>query len=99
VRSFTLDLSIPAERDKLVADCADIDILVNNAGNIPSGTIEEMGDKAWRAAWELKLFGFIGLTRAYLTRMKEKRSGVIINIIGAAGERPDYNFIAGSAAN
>ena len=31
--------------------------------------------------------------------MKERRAGVIINIIGAAGERPDYNFIAGSTAN
>jgi 3-oxoacyl-[acyl-carrier protein] reductase len=99
VETHALDLAQPGERARLVKDCADIDILVNNAGNIPSGTIEEMGDAAWRDAWELKLFGFIDLTRAYFARMKERRSGVIINIIGAAGERPDYNYAAGSMAN
>ena len=99
IRTHALDLSDAAQREKLIAAAPDIDILVNNAGNIPSGTIDEMDDKAWRDAWELKLFGFIDLTRAYFARMKEKRGGVIINIIGAAGERPDYNYIAGSAAN
>jgi len=99
VNTYALDLSRPAARQKLIESCTDIDILVNNAGNIPSGTIDEMDDKTWREAWELKLFGFIDLTRAYFTRMKEKHNGVIINIIGAAGERPDYTYIAGSAAN
>jgi len=98
VRVFPLDLAEPALRERLPRECGDVDILVNNAGAIPSGTIEEMDDKAWRAAWELKLFGFIDLTRAYFTRMKAK-GGVIINIIGAAGERPDYNYAAGSSAN
>jgi NAD(P)-dependent dehydrogenase (short-subunit alcohol dehydrogenase family) len=31
--------------------------------------------------------------------MVAKGGGVIINIIGAAGERPDFNYIAGSAGN
>lgn len=97
--AFGFDLSIAAKRAELVEACGDVDILVNNAGAIPSGTIDEMDDKAWREAWELKLFGFIDLTRAYFARMKRQRSGVIINIIGAAGERPDYNFINGSTAN
>lgn len=99
VKTFALDLSEPAGRERLIAEITDVDILVNNAGNIPSGTIDEMDDKAWRSAWELKLFGFIDLTRAYFARMKERRRGVIINIIGAAGERPDYNYAAGSMAN
>jgi NAD(P)-dependent dehydrogenase (short-subunit alcohol dehydrogenase family) len=99
VATHAFDLSQPTARSQLIERCTDIDILVNNAGNIPSGTIDEMGDKAWREAWELKLFGFVDLTRAYFARMKEKRSGVIINVIGAAGERPDYNYAAGSMAN
>jgi len=99
IETYAIDLSQPAGREKLIARCTDIDILVNNAGNIPSGTIDEMDDRTWREAWELKLFGFIDLTRAYFARMKEKHNGVIINIIGAAGERPDYTYIAGSAAN
>ncbi len=99
VKTYALDLSDPAARQTLIASCTETDILVNNAGNIPSGAIDEMDDKTWRDAWELKLFGFIDLTRAYFARMKAKRNGVIINIIGAAGERPDYTYIAGSAAN
>jgi 3-oxoacyl-[acyl-carrier protein] reductase len=99
IRTYALDLSEPAQRQTLIDSCTDIDILVNNAGAIPSGTIDEIDDKTWRSAWELKLFGFIDLTRAYFARMKEKRDGVIINIIGAAGERPDYTYIVGSTAN
>ena len=99
IKTHALDLSQPAKRQDLIARCTDIDILINNAGGIPSGTIDEMDEKTWREAWELKLFGFIDLTRAYFARMKEKHNGVIINIIGAAGERPDYTYIAGSTAN
>jgi NAD(P)-dependent dehydrogenase (short-subunit alcohol dehydrogenase family) len=31
--------------------------------------------------------------------MKAKKKGVIINIIGSAGERPSYNYIAGAMGN
>jgi NAD(P)-dependent dehydrogenase (short-subunit alcohol dehydrogenase family) len=77
----------------------DLDILVNNAGAIPVGTIEDIQEPRWREAWELKLFGYINLTRAVFTRMKSKKRGVIINILGAAGERPTAGYIAGSTAN
>ena len=58
-----------------------------------------MSEEAWRQSWELKLFGSIDLTRRYYVRMKERRGGVIINVIGSAGLRPDYAFAAGSVAN
>lgn len=99
VQVFAEDLSNAAARDKVVAACPDIDILVNNAGAIPGGTLEEIDDATWRAAWDLKVFGYINLTRAYLGMMKERRRGVIINIIGAAGERLDSSYIAGSMGN
>jgi len=31
--------------------------------------------------------------------MQKKRNGTIVNVIGSAGERPDYRFAAGSVAN
>jgi len=43
--------------------CGDVDILVNNAGAIPSGGLLEVTDEKWRHAWDLKVFGFINLTR------------------------------------
>src|SRR5258706_3725072 len=77
----------------------DLDILINNAGAIPVGTIEDINETRWREAWELKLFGYINLTRAIFTPMKARKRGVIVNILGAAGERPSAGYIAGSTAN
>jgi 3-oxoacyl-[acyl-carrier protein] reductase len=75
-----------------------LDVLVNNAGAIPPGDIHDLTMDQWRASWDLKVFGYIGLTRALWPRLRE-RSGVVVNVIGAAGERflPDY--LAGTSAN
>ncbi len=83
-----------------LADAAkDIDILVNNAGDIPGGSLERIDEPTWRHAWDLKVFGYINLTRLVYAAMKARGHGVIINDIGAAGERFDSNYIAGSAGN
>lgn len=99
LKAHGFDLALPEQRAALIAATGDVDILVNSAGAIPRATIEEMDEKAWRQSWELKLFGTLDLTRAFYLRMKEKRRGTIINVIGSAGERPDYRFAAGSVAN
>jgi NAD(P)-dependent dehydrogenase (short-subunit alcohol dehydrogenase family) len=93
------DLRKPEDIARLAKDAADIDILVNNAGDIPGGSIEKIDDATWRHAWELKVFGYINLTRAIYAQMKARGHGVIVNDIGAAGERFDANYICGSAGN
>ncbi len=45
------------------------------------------------------MFGYINLTRRIYQQMKARRHGVVINIIGAAGEKFDFNYIAGTAGN
>jgi 3-oxoacyl-[acyl-carrier protein] reductase len=97
--AYGLDLSLAEKRAELAQRCGDVDILVNCAGVIPRATIDEMDEAQWRQSWELKLFGSIDLTRTYYARMKQRRRGVIINVIGSAGLRPDYKFAAGSVAN
>jgi NAD(P)-dependent dehydrogenase (short-subunit alcohol dehydrogenase family) len=99
VQTMAADLSDAAARDKVFAAFPDIDILVNNAGAVPGGTIEQVDEAAWRAGWDLKIFGYIGMTRLYISRMKARKSGVILNIIGAGGEKLTYGYIAGSAGN
>jgi NAD(P)-dependent dehydrogenase (short-subunit alcohol dehydrogenase family) len=99
VRIMTADLSDPAARGKVFTAFSDVDIVVNNAGAVPGGTIEQVDEAAWRAGWDLKIYGYIGMTRLYIARMKERRRGVILNIIGAGGERLTYGYIAGSAGN
>ncbi len=73
-------------------------MLVNNAGAIPPGTLLAVDDATWRRAWDLKVFGFIGLTRAMYPGLKT-RGGVVVNVIGAAGEQMDPNYITGTAGN
>jgi NAD(P)-dependent dehydrogenase (short-subunit alcohol dehydrogenase family) len=99
IRTFALDLSDQVHRDELVAACPDVDILINNAGAIPGGGIFQVDDASWRAGWELKVFGYINMTRAYFARMSERKRGVIINICGLGGERLDAGYIAGAAGN
>lgn len=101
VRAQTLaaDLSDATAREAVYKTFAGVDILVNNAGAIPGGTIHDVDEPAWRAAWDLKVFGYVGLTRHYLKAMQERRSGVIINIIGLGGERLDAGYIAGAVGN
>ena len=52
-----------------------------------------------RHAWELKVFGYINLTRAVYANMKARGRGVIVNIVGVASERMDAGYIAGSTGN
>ncbi|RPJ46463.1 MAG: SDR family oxidoreductase [Betaproteobacteria bacterium] len=93
------DLSNAANAVALARDCGNVDFLVNNAGAIPQGTLDTLDDATWKQAWDLKVFGFIDITREIYARMRERRSGVIVNVIGAAGERPVASYIAGSMGN
>jgi 3-oxoacyl-[acyl-carrier protein] reductase len=99
VKTLAVDLADGAARERVVKTFPDVDILVNNAGAIPGGTIEDVDEAAWRAGWDLKVYGYVGLTRLYLARMKARKRGVIINIIGAGGEKLDFGYIAGAAGN
>jgi len=93
------DLSQSAQVTALADAVGEVDILVNNAGAIPRGSIEQITEETWRAAWDLKVWGFINLTRIYWERMKARGKGVIINDIGNAGARPAFGYIAGTAGN
>ena len=94
-----VDIAQRGAAEALAEWAGDLDILVNNAGAIPGGDLLKVDEATWRNAWDLKLFGYINLTRAVYAKMKQKKRGVIINVIGAAGERMNAAYIAGSAAN
>ena len=99
VRTYALDLTDRAARDGLIEQTIDVDVLVNNAGAIPSGSMDAVDDDAWRAGWELKVFGYIAMCRAYFAHMRERGHGVIVNDVGNSGENPDFDYIAGSCGN
>lgn len=99
VTTHALDLAASESAKKLGQACRDVEILVNNAGAIPQGTLTGLDEKVWRESWDLKVFGYINLSRALYAAMCERKRGVIVNIIGGAGERPTAGYIAGSMAN
>lgn len=94
-----LDLSSPTDRAELKDTLTGIDILVNNAGAIPQGALEVADLTVWRRAWDLKLWGYLELTQMALKGMSARGSGVIVNVVGISGERPDVGYLAGSMAN
>jgi 3-oxoacyl-[acyl-carrier protein] reductase len=94
-----IDLSERGAADALAAAHPDTDILVNNAGAIPTGDILEIDEARWRPAWELKVFGYVNLTRAMYRLMRGKPPKVIVNVIGTGGERPQWRYVCGNAAN
>lgn len=101
VQTLAVDMREPGAVDVVARRFGDdADILINNAGDIPHGTLMDVGAERWRAGWDLKVYGYIDLTRAVYERMRERRTGVVVNVIGAAGGVhviPEY--VAGSAGN
>jgi NAD(P)-dependent dehydrogenase (short-subunit alcohol dehydrogenase family) len=99
VALYPIDLTQPGSIEALAEEAGNVDILINNAGAIPGGNLGSFDDRSWRDGWELKVFGYINLTRLVYARMKRRGHGVIINDIGNAGERYDADYIAGTSGN
>ncbi len=93
------DLGVSDEVTALIESLPVVDLVVNNAGAIPSGSLADVDEETWRHAWDLKVFGYINLCRLVLPRLEEQRRGVILNIIGGAGAKPNPGYIAGTAGN
>ena len=99
VRIHAVDLSRVEDQERLAQACAGVDILVNNAGSNPAGDLDDSSDAVWREAWDLKVFGYINLTPVDLSRDDARRDGVIVNVIGYAGERLFARYIIGTTGN
>jgi NAD(P)-dependent dehydrogenase (short-subunit alcohol dehydrogenase family) len=99
VHTHVCDLRAKGAVKQLADACGDIDVLVNNAGDIPGGDIAAIDEERWRHAWELKVFGYINLTREMLARMKPRGKGVIVNVVGMAGVTHPAEYICGTTGN
>jgi NAD(P)-dependent dehydrogenase (short-subunit alcohol dehydrogenase family) len=99
VRVIPADLSSDETVRRVAAEAGEIDILVNNAGAIPPGDLLSVDDETWRRAWDLKVFGFISFCRSMYPRMAARKAGVIVNVVGVAGEKFPSGYIAGAAGN
>ncbi|MCU0889874.1 MAG: SDR family oxidoreductase [Rubritepida sp.] len=99
VTAHALDLGSTAAMERLAEAASDSNILINNAGDIPAGPLGQVSDAALRQGFDLKVFGYITLTRELYPRMKARGGGVIVNVIGNSGENWDASYFAGSTGN
>ena len=99
IAAKSVDLAAPGVAAALADEFPDTDILVNNAGAVPTGDIFDIDEKRWREAWELKVFGFVNLSRAMYAHMRGRPPKVIINVMGMGAERPQWRYVCGNAAN
>lgn len=98
VQTRSLDMADSHAVVTLMDECPETSVLVNNAGAAPSGSIETVDEATWRAAWDVKVFGYINATRAMLRHMVARRRGVIVNVIGG-GLLNRYDYVCGTAGN
>lgn len=90
------DLAQPGEPERIVdeteARFGRIDVLVNNVGVAYQRTFEEVTDDDWDALWQLNVMSYVRAIRAVLPGMKERKSGVIVNVSSTAGKRPSASM-------
>lgn len=99
VTPHAIDLSQGENIAKLLDAAGVPDILINNAGAIPAGDLLSVDEQRWREAWDLKVFGYINMCRAFYGAMKDRGHGTIVNITGLAADRTDAGYVAGTAGN
>ena len=75
-----------------------IDVLVNNAGMGGTAQLHEMTDEQWSIVLDVTLNGTFRCTRAVLTHMYERGSGVIVNNASVMGWRAQAGQAHYSAA-
>lgn len=91
IDTIALDVTSPTSIARAVTESEQlthgrgIDVLVNNAGFGILGPTSEIGDSEMRRQYETNVFGLMNVTRAFLPKMMQNRSGRIINVSSVGG--------------
>lgn len=83
----TIALDVDAEDSvrAALAEAGTVDVLVNNAGFEISGPVELMPIDEIKAMFETNVFGALRVMQGVIPQMRERGSGVIVNVSSVAG--------------
>jgi short-subunit dehydrogenase len=83
---LTDDASIVKAVDTILEKEGRIDILINNAGYGSYGAVEEVPIEEARRQFEVNMFGLARITQLLIPKMREQKSGRIVNISSMGGK-------------
>ena len=82
---LALDVTDEASVAACLADAGEIDVLVNNAGISETGPLESYPHDVLVKMFETNVFGPMRMIRALVPAMRERRSGVVVNVTSVEG--------------
>ena len=88
LRVMSLDVKDPQSIRRAVIDAGPIDVLVNNAGIGAMGPAEGMPMTAVRDLFETNTLGTMAVTQAVLPQLRQRGTGVIVNVSSAVTYKP-----------
>ncbi|WP_116131250.1 SDR family oxidoreductase [Tropicimonas sp. IMCC34043] len=88
IRLLPLDITDPDSIAATIDAAGPVDVLVNNAGIGLVGAVEATPMALVRKVFETNTFGTIAMTQAVVPQMRERRSGVIINVTSSVTLTP-----------
>ena len=86
------DLSEPRGPETVLsraaAELGPVGALINNVGLAYQADFLQLTDAQWDELWQLNVMSSIRAIRAVVPEMRERRSGVIVNVSSTAAKRP-----------
>ncbi len=86
------DFSEPAAPERVLSQAADelgpVTVLINNVGLAYQADFLEVADREWDEFWQLNVMSYVRAIRAVVPAMRERGSGVIVNVSSTAAKRP-----------
>jgi 3-oxoacyl-[acyl-carrier protein] reductase len=87
-----VDLAEPGAPERLIRDAEHqlgrVDVLVNNVGEAYQIAFDELSEQQWESMWQLNVMSYVRTIQAALPGMRDRGSGVIVNVSSTAGKRP-----------
>jgi len=80
IRVLQLDVTHPESVARALREAGPIDVLVNNAGIGVVGAFEATSMTTIREVFDTNTFGTMAMSQAVIPQMRERRSGVIVNV-------------------